>query len=113
VGHIDGTGAVLLARYLDRLAASGHAIHVVKESNRETSNLITLYLERRSGAPPPAHLPLTPVARLGAVAAEVPGFLISALDFTGLACHSSHDSAPPPTSRSSSSSRISRSWALW
>ena len=34
VDHIDGTGAVLLARYLDRLAASGYTIHVAEESNR-------------------------------------------------------------------------------
>lgn len=39
VGHIDGTGAVLLARFLDRLAAAGRTIHVAEERNREASNL--------------------------------------------------------------------------
>jgi phospholipid/cholesterol/gamma-HCH transport system permease protein len=83
VGRIDGTGAVLLARFLDRLAASAHTIHVAGARNQEASNLISLYRERRSGAAPPARLPLTPVERLGAVAAEVPRALNSALDFTG------------------------------
>ena len=83
VGRIDGTGAVLLARLLDRLVAGGRTIHVAEERNREASHLITLYRERRSGAPPAARRPMTSLARLGAVAAAVPGVLTSALDFIG------------------------------
>ena len=83
VGRVDGTGAVLLARFLDRLAAAGRTIHVAEKGNREAANLIALFRERRSSAPPAARRPMTPLARLGAVAAEVPGVLNSALDFTG------------------------------
>jgi phospholipid/cholesterol/gamma-HCH transport system permease protein len=83
LGRIDGTGAVLLARLLDRLAAGGRTIHVAEKGNREAATLIALYRERRSGALPTARRPMTPLARLGAVAAEVPGVLTSALDFTG------------------------------
>jgi phospholipid/cholesterol/gamma-HCH transport system permease protein len=83
VSRVDGTGAVLLARLLDRLSASGRTIHVAERGNREAANLIALYRERRSGAPPAARPPMTPLARLGAFAAEAPGVLNSALDFTG------------------------------
>ena len=82
VGRVDGTGAVLLARLLDRLAAGGRTIHVVGESNREASNLIALYRQRRS-EPAPHTRPPTTLARLGAAVAEVPLTLNSALDFTG------------------------------
>jgi phospholipid/cholesterol/gamma-HCH transport system permease protein len=83
VGRIDGTGAVLLARLLDRVVAAGRTIHVVEGRNREAANLITLYRERRSDAPPRARRPSTTLARLGAVAADVPGVLNGALAFTG------------------------------
>ena len=83
VERVDGTGAVLLARLLDRLVAAGRTIHVVAERNREVSNLIAVYRDRRSGGPPAAPRPMTPLARLGSVAAEVPVRLNSALDFIG------------------------------
>lgn len=83
VRRIDGTGAVLLARLLDRLAADGRTIHLAAGRNREAANLITLYRDRRSGGPPAAPGRRTPLGRLGAVAAEVPGVFNSALDFTG------------------------------
>src|SRR5512145_1771344 len=82
VGRIDGTGAVLLARLLDRLVASGRTIHV-GEGNRKASNLITVYRDRRSGGPPAAGRPMTPLARIGSVAAGVPLGLNGALDFIG------------------------------
>ena len=100
VGRIDGTGAVLLARLLDRLAAGGRTIHVAAERNREAANLITLYRERRSGSPPGARPLMTSLGRLGAAAAEVPGVLNSALDFTG------HSAAElPKAARASPSTR--------
>jgi phospholipid/cholesterol/gamma-HCH transport system permease protein len=83
VDRIDGTGAVLLARCLDRLAAAGRTIHVAAERNREVSKLIALYRERRSGGPAAPRRPLTPFARVGAAAAEAPDVLNSALDFIG------------------------------
>ena len=98
VGRIDGTGAVLLARLLDRLVAGGRTIHVAEERNREASHLITLYRERRSGAPPAARRPMTSLARLGAVAAEVPGVLNSALDFIGHVAAALPQAARAPSS---------------
>ena len=98
VGRIDGTGAVLLARLLDRLVAGGRTIHVAEERNREASHLITLYREHRSGAPPAARRPMTSLARLGAVAAEVPGVLNSALDFIGHAAAALPQAASAPRS---------------
>jgi phospholipid/cholesterol/gamma-HCH transport system permease protein len=83
VGGIDGTGAVLLARLLDRLAAAGRTVRVVEERNREASNLIAIYRARRSEGPPAARQPMTPLARLGSVAADVPGTLNGALEFIG------------------------------
>jgi phospholipid/cholesterol/gamma-HCH transport system permease protein len=83
VGSIDGTGAVLLARLLDRLAAGGRTIQILEHSNRHASNLITIYRERRTDRPPAARRSMRPLARLGSIAAEVPGVLTSALDFIG------------------------------
>ena len=98
VGRIDGTGAVLLARLLDRLVAGGRTIHVAEERNREASHLITLYREHRSGAPPAARRPMTSLARLGSVAAEVPGVLNSALDFIGHVAAALPQAARAPSS---------------
>lgn len=81
--RIDGTGAVLLARLLDRLTIGGRTIRVAAERNREAANLIALYRERRSAAPPGARFTMTPLGRLGAVAAEMPVVLTGALDFIG------------------------------
>ena len=83
VERIDGTGAVLLARLLDRLAAGGRTIHMVEERNRAASNLITVYRERR-GAGLPARPPaMTRLARLGSTAADVHGIVSAALEFIG------------------------------
>ena len=81
--RMDGTGAVLLARFLDRLMAGGRTVRVSEWSHREASILIAVYRDRRSGGPPAAQPPMTPLARLGSVAAEVPRILESALDFIG------------------------------
>ena len=82
VGRVDGTGAVLLARFIDRLAAAGRSIHVAQDGNREALHLISLYREHRS-APTAARRAMPPLARLGSAVAEIPGVLNSALDFTG------------------------------
>ena len=39
IDHIDGTGAALLARLLDRLDASGCRTHVVEDHNPEAARL--------------------------------------------------------------------------
>jgi phospholipid/cholesterol/gamma-HCH transport system permease protein len=80
---IDGTGAVLLARLLDRLETAGRTTHVVENRNPEAARLIALYRRRRSAAPPAALRRLGSVARIGSLAAHVPVVLTSALDFAG------------------------------
>lgn len=81
--RVDGTGAVLLARLLDRLGASGLTTKVAEERNPEAARLIALYRERRVTLSAPAHNQMAGLARLGSLAAELPGAVGSALDFTG------------------------------
>jgi anti-anti-sigma regulatory factor len=50
--HIDGAGAVLLARLVDRLHASGQRVHVVERENPQAARLIALYRERRGATRP-------------------------------------------------------------
>ena len=83
VDRIDGAGAVLLARLLDRLDADGRRGSVVEGDNREAARLIALYRERRAHGPAPQMLPMSPLARIGAVAAGLPAKANEALDFCG------------------------------
>jgi phospholipid/cholesterol/gamma-HCH transport system permease protein len=81
--RIDGAGAVLLARLLDRLDASGRETRLVEHSNPEAARLIALYRQREEHRHAASTDALTPLARIGAVAAQLPGTLDDALDFTG------------------------------
>ena len=82
IDHIDGTGAALLARLLDRLDASGCRTHVVEDHNPEATRLIALY--RGRGANRPAQLRRTNLLeRIGLPAAEMPGKVTLAFDFIG------------------------------
>jgi phospholipid/cholesterol/gamma-HCH transport system permease protein len=83
VDRIDGTGAVLLARLLDRLDAGGRRGSVVEGHNLEAARLIALYRERREHGPAPQILPMSALAQIGAVAAGLPGKANEALDFCG------------------------------
>jgi phospholipid/cholesterol/gamma-HCH transport system permease protein len=80
--RIDGAGAILLARLLDRLNAEGCRTHVVEHRNPEAASLIALYRGRGSDRPaqPAARSILT---RIGTATAGLPGTLTHALDFTG------------------------------
>jgi len=81
--HIDGAGAVLLARMLDELNASGRRTRIVEASNPEAARLIALYRGQdghRSSGPTRARSIL---ARLGSAASHVPETVNAALDFTG------------------------------
>lgn len=82
VTHIDGSGAVQLARLIDRLEAAGHRTQIVEERHPEAAHLIALYRNRRTGAPP-SRRPISALARLGSSVAELPGTVSSAFDFTG------------------------------
>ncbi len=81
--RIDGAGAVLLARLLDRLDAGGRHARIIEGPNREAGRLIASYRERRAGLPErPIHV-RNPLKRIGALAAEVPRKANEAFDFTG------------------------------
>ena len=64
--RIDGAGAVLLARLLDRLDADGRRAIIVEGHNLEAARLIALYRERRADRPAPQTRPMSPLARIGA-----------------------------------------------
>src|SRR3954468_2402703 len=53
VERIDGAGAVLLARLIDRLDASGHRPRILEDSNPEAARLIALYRTREGDRPEP------------------------------------------------------------
>jgi len=81
--RIDGAGAVLIARFLDRLEADGRRACVVEGHNPEAARLIVLYRERRMDRQTPQTHPRSPLARIGALAAQLPGKANDALDFSG------------------------------
>jgi phospholipid/cholesterol/gamma-HCH transport system permease protein len=81
--RIDGAGAVLLARFLDRLDAEGRDARVIEGSHREAARLIALYRERQEDRPAPQAAAMDPLTRIGVLAASVPGKANEALDFTG------------------------------
>ena len=81
--RIDGSGAVLLARLVDRLEARGLRTHLIEDHNPHAARLITLYRQRRAEARPQATRRMGPLAKLGVVTAAVPGMVTGALDFLG------------------------------
>ena len=81
--RIDGAGAVLLARLLDRLDAGGRHARVIEGPNREAARLIASYRERRAGLPERPTRVMNPLTRIGALAADVPSKANEAFDFTG------------------------------
>src|SRR6516164_2552872 len=83
LNRIDGAGAVLLARLLDRLETGGRRATVVEGSNPEVARLIARYRERRPELPVAHASVMSPLARIGALAADLRGRVSKALDFTG------------------------------
>jgi phospholipid/cholesterol/gamma-HCH transport system permease protein len=81
--RIDGSGAVLLARLIDRLEARGLRTRLIEDHNPHAFRLITLYRERRAAIRPEPARRMGPLAELGAAAAAVPGRVNDALDFLG------------------------------
>jgi len=80
--RIDGTGAFLLARLLDRLDSGGHRARVLSEHNPEAARLIALYRGRGGGHPAPLRS-ISLLEQIGAAAAELPAKLTRACDFIG------------------------------
>jgi phospholipid/cholesterol/gamma-HCH transport system permease protein len=81
--RIDGAGAVLLARLCDRLDAGGCAARLIEGPNHEAVRLIARYREHRGDLPARETRVMTPLMRVGQLAAELPGKAIGAFDFTG------------------------------
>ena len=83
VNRIDGTGAVLLARLLDRLAAKGCRTAVTGRDNPEAARVLALYRRHRTDRPSLPSRSANPFTRLGAIAAQLPAKANDAFDFTG------------------------------
>jgi phospholipid/cholesterol/gamma-HCH transport system permease protein len=81
--RIDGAGAVLLARFLDRLDADGDRTRVVEDRNPEAARLITRYRRNRVKPPPARTRPMSALMKIGAVAVAIPARVTDTLDFTG------------------------------
>jgi phospholipid/cholesterol/gamma-HCH transport system permease protein len=82
--RIDGAGAVLLARCLDRLDASGRSTRVIVDRNPNAARLITLYRRSRTAGGLAAHpQAMSALTRLGVAVAELPGKVTAAFDFIG------------------------------
>ena len=81
--RLDGTGAVLLARFLDQLDTDGRGPRMVEGDNPEAARLITLYRSTRT-RPPAAHADSASLfARIGALGVELADTVDAALDFIG------------------------------
>ena len=83
IDRIDGTGAVLLARLLDRLHAEGCRADIVDGHNSEAARLIALYRAHRTDHPAAQSRAGNPFNRIGALAAQLPRKANEAFDFTG------------------------------
>ena len=81
--RIDGTGAVLLARLLDRLDADGCRASIVEGNNPEAARLIALYRERRAVLPATKTRATGALTRIGALVTQLPGKANNAFDFIG------------------------------
>jgi phospholipid/cholesterol/gamma-HCH transport system permease protein len=80
--HIDGAGAVLIARLLDRLDADGKRTRMEEDHNPKAAQLITLYRQKRA-EPPARAREMSQLAQIGAAALVVPARVTDTLDFTG------------------------------
>jgi phospholipid/cholesterol/gamma-HCH transport system permease protein len=80
---VDGAGAVLLARLVDRLEGQGLRTRILDDHNPHAARLIRLYRERQTSVLPAAPRATGLFTRIGAAAAGLPATLNSALDFTG------------------------------
>jgi phospholipid/cholesterol/gamma-HCH transport system permease protein len=84
VESIDGAGAVLLARCLDRLDASGLTTQVIEGRNPDAARLVALYRRSRSAGGTAANpQAMSALARLGVATAGLPRQLTDALEFIG------------------------------
>jgi phospholipid/cholesterol/gamma-HCH transport system permease protein len=90
VNRIDGSGAALLARLLDRLAANGCRTDISGGDNPEAARVLALYRRHRDH--------MSPLARLGAIAAQIPAKANDAFDFAGRCAVALPKTVAAPTS---------------
>lgn len=83
LNRIDGAGAVLLARLLDRLEAGGSRACVLEGRETKAARLISLYRKCRVDAPTTQARFRSPLAHVGELAAQLPSKASEALDFVG------------------------------
>ena len=83
INRMDGAGAVLLARLLDRLESDGTRASVLEASNPKAARLISLYRKCRADGPTPQARFRSPLARVGALAVELSGKASEVFDFMG------------------------------
>jgi phospholipid/cholesterol/gamma-HCH transport system permease protein len=83
LARVDGAGAVLLARFLDRLNARGRHAYIAEGPNADMARLIARYRERRTDHPLPPTRPWNALMWIGAQVARLPEKANKALDFAG------------------------------
>jgi phospholipid/cholesterol/gamma-HCH transport system permease protein len=98
VNRIDGTGAVLLARLLEHLAAKGCRTDLTASDNPEAARLLSLYRRHKIEHPSSPTHTMNPLARLGAIAAEIPAKANDVFDFTGRCAIALPKAVAAPTS---------------
>jgi len=98
VNRIDGSGAVLLARLLDRLAVNGCRTDVAGGDNPEASRILALYRRHRTANPSLPSRTMNPLTRLGAMAAQIPAKANTVFDFTGRCAAALPKTVAAPTS---------------
>jgi phospholipid/cholesterol/gamma-HCH transport system permease protein len=96
--RIDGAGAVLVGRLFDRLDTDGRHVRVIEGSNDKAASLIAGYRERRVDLPAPRTRAMSPLTRIGTLAANVPGKATEAFDFTGRCAAALPKAAATPNS---------------
>jgi phospholipid/cholesterol/gamma-HCH transport system permease protein len=98
VNRIDGSGAVLLTRLMDRLAANGCWTGIAGDDNPEAAGVLALYRRHRTHHPSLPSRTMNPLTRLGAMAAQIPAKANEAFDFTGRCAAALPKAAAAPTS---------------
>src|SRR5688572_7918173 len=81
--RLDGAGAVLLARFLDRLDSEGDRTRIVANGNPEAARLITLYRQKRAEPAAAQARATSLLTTIGAFAADLPARVADTLDFIG------------------------------
>jgi phospholipid/cholesterol/gamma-HCH transport system permease protein len=83
INRIDGSGAVMLARLLDRLSAKGCRTDVAADGNPETAQVLALYRQHRTDHLSLSSETMNPLARLGSIAAQIPAKAKEGFNFIG------------------------------